>query len=92
MAKVQITVEIPEDVYLTLSSNGYSKGRLSVEAKRLLAAHLFQSGNLSLGKAAEMTELGLEPFIDFLNELKISVIDYDEEELDAEFKIPRKLI
>ena len=92
MGKVQITVEIPEDAYLTLSSNGYSKGRISTEAKRLLAAHLFQNGFLSLGKAAEMAELGLEAFVDFLNELKIPVIDYDEEELDAEFKIARELI
>ena len=39
-----------------------------------------------------MAELGLEAFVDFLDELKIPVIDYDEEELDAEFKIARELI
>ncbi len=86
MSKVKITVEIPEDAYLTLSSSGYSKGRISTEAKRLLAVHLFQNGLLSLGKAAELAEYGLGVFIDFLNELQVPVIDYEEEELEAEFK------
>ena len=60
MSNVQITIEIPEDAYLALSSSGYSKGRISKEAKRLLAARLFQNGFLSLGKSAELAELGWE--------------------------------
>jgi len=86
MSNVQITVEIPEDAYLTLSSSGYSKGRISTEAKGLLAVHLFQNGLLSLGKAAELAGYGLGVFIDFLNELQVPVIDYEEEELEKEFK------
>ena len=46
---------------------------------------------LSLGKAAELAELKLGAFIHFLNELEIPVIDYDEDELNAEFKIAKKL-
>lgn len=91
MSKVQIIVDIPEDAYLALSSSGYSKGRISVEAKGLLAAHLFQDGLLSLGKAAELADLNLGTFIDFLNKLNIPVIDYDEEELEAEFKAVEKI-
>jgi predicted HTH domain antitoxin len=90
MSNVQITIEIPEDAYLALSSSGYSKGRISKEAKRLLAARLFQNGFLSLGKAAELAELGMGVFIDFLNELQIPVIDYDDEELEAEFRAVNK--
>ena len=86
MSNVQITVEIPEDAYLTLSSSGYSKRRISTEARRLLAVHLFQNGLLSLGKAAELAGYGLGVFIDFLNELQVPVIDYEEEELEEEFK------
>jgi len=86
MSNVQITVEIPEDAYLTLSSSGYSKRRISTEARRLLAVHLFQNGLLSLGKAAELGGYGLGVFIDFLNELQVPVIDYEEEELEEEFK------
>jgi len=91
MNKVKITVDIPEDAYLALSSSGYSKGRISAEAKRLLAAHLFQDGLLSLGKAAELADLNLGSFIDFLNKLNIPVIDYDEDELEDEFKTIEKI-
>lgn len=62
-----------------------------MEAKILLAAHLFERGVLSLGKAAELAELSLGIFIHFLDELEISVIDYDEDELNAEFKIAKKV-
>ncbi len=91
MRKVKTNLEIPEDAYLALATIGYTKKRISLEAKSLLAAHLFERGVLSLGKAAELAELSLGVFIHFLDELKISVIDYDEDELNAEFKIARKL-
>jgi predicted HTH domain antitoxin len=81
MRKVKANLEIPEDAYLALSSSGYTKKRISSEAKSLLAAHLFERGVLSLGKA----------FIHFLDELEIPVIDYDDDELNAEFKIAKKL-
>ena len=91
MRKIKTNLEIPEDAYLTLSSSGYTKKRISSEAKNLLAAHLFQRGVLSLGKASELAELNLGVFIRFLDELGVPVIDYDEDELTAEFKIAKKL-
>ena len=91
MHKVTANLEIPEDAYLALSSSGYTKKRISSEAKSLLAAHLFEKGVLSLGKASELAELKLGSFIHFLDELEIPVIDYDDDELNAEFKIAKKL-
>ena len=91
MRKVKASLGIPEDAYLALSSSGYTKKRISLEAKSLFAAHLFKRGVLSLGKAAELAELNLGAFIRFLDELGIAVIDYDEDELNAEFKIAEKL-
>ena len=91
MRKVKTNLEIPEDAYLALSSSGYTKERISLEAKSLLAAHLFEKGVLSLGKAAELAEFNLGVFIRFLDELEIPVIDYNEDELNAEFKIAKKL-
>ena len=70
---------------------GILKKRISLEARSLFAAHLFEMGFLSLGKAAELAELSLGVFIRFLDELEISVIDFDEDELNAEFKIAKKL-
>ena len=91
MGKVKTSLEIPEDAYLALCSSGYTKQRISLEAKSLFAAHLFQRGVLSLGKASELAELNLGAFISFLDELEIPVIDYDEDELNAEFKMAKKL-
>ncbi len=91
MRKVKANLGIPEDAYLALSSSGFTKERISLEAKSLLAAHLFERDVLSLGKAAELAELSLGLFIRFLDELEIPVIDYDEDELSAEFKTAKKL-
>ncbi len=91
MGKITTKMEISEDVYLSLSIIGYSKQRISSEAKTLFAAYLFQKNLLSLGKAAELAELKLGQFISFLNELEIPVIDYEEDELDAEFETAMEL-
>jgi hypothetical protein len=38
-----------------------------------------------------LADLNLGAFIHFLDELEIPVIDYDDDELNAEFKIAKKL-
>ena len=91
MSKIKTILEIPEDAYLTLSASGYSKKKIAKDAKELLAGRLFKIGILSLGKAAELAEMPLGRFIDFLDTLEIPVISYDDEELIAEFKIVRGL-
>lgn len=91
MPKVKTTIELSEDAYLSLSSLGYSKKRIAEEAKHLLACNLFQKGMLSLGNAAELSGMKVEKFILLLNELNIPVIDYDEEELKAEFRTEKEL-
>ncbi len=92
MPKVKTTIELSEDAYLSLSSLGYSKKRIAEEAKHLLACNLFQRGVLSLGKAAELAGMEMERFILLLSELNIPVIDYDEEELKAEFKTEKEFV
>ena len=52
MRKVKANLEIPEDAYLALSSSGYTKKRISLEAKSLLAAHLFERGVFKPGKGS----------------------------------------
>lgn len=44
MRKAKTNLEIPEDAYLALATIGYTKKRISLEAKSLLAAHLFERG------------------------------------------------
>ncbi|PWQ95466.1 UPF0175 family protein [Leucothrix pacifica] len=49
-----------------------------------LAEHLFQSGGMSIGKAAKLAGMSLVAFTEHLSRLGISVVNYDPEELDAE--------
>lgn len=91
MGKVKAVLEISQDAYLALSSNGYTKERISVEAKRLLAVEFFRRGILSLGKAAELADLNLGGFISLLDASNIPVVDYDNEELDYEFETAKEL-
>lgn len=92
MGRVQAVLEISEDAYLALSSNGYTKERISVEAKWFLAAEFFRRGILSLGKAAELADLHLGRFITLLDASGIPVVDYDDEELDYEFETAEGLV
>ena len=91
MPKIKTVLEIPEDAYLALSASGYSKKKIARDAKELLAARLFKIGTLSLGKAAELAEMSLSRFIDFLDTLEIPVLSYDGEELSDEFKTVKEL-
>ena len=55
----------------------------------------FQDKILSLGKAAELSGLSKWNFIEYLGNNNISVIDYDDDEINREFdavdKISEKL-
>lgn len=92
MTKVKAVLEMSKDAYLALSSNGYTKERISLEAKRLLAADFFRRGILSLGKAAELADLNLGSFINLLDASNIPVVDYNDEELDYEFETAKELV
>jgi predicted HTH domain antitoxin len=88
---VKAVIDLPEDLYQTLSSHGLSKEVISKESKRLLALKCYRDKVLSLGKSAELSGLSLWDFIEFLGENNVSVIDYSEEQLSREFKSVEKL-
>ena len=87
MATTMIAVEtlVPEDVYLTLRAHGLHRQTLAEQFKRLLALYFYQKHLLSLGKAADLAAMGHWQFIDFLAENNTPVIDFSEDELEAEF-------
>ena len=91
MKNINAEIEIPEDAYLTLASSGYSKKLISSEAKRLLAIDLYKKSILSLGKATELSGQNMSQFIETLGTAGVPVVDYDEEELTAEYNLSKKL-
>ena len=84
-------IELPEDIYQTLSSHGLSKEAISKESRKLLALKCYRDKILSLGKSAELSGLSLQEFIEFLGANNVAVVDYGEEQLEKEFKSVEKL-
>ena len=85
-ATVSIETLVPEDIYLTLRANGLYRQNLSDQFKSLFALYAYKNYLLSLGKAALFAGMNRWEFIDFLSENKIPIIDFDEEELEMEYK------
>ena len=88
---VKAVIDLPKDLYQTLSSHGLSKEMISKETKKLLALKCYKDKILSLGKSAELSGLSMWEFIEFLGENNIAAIDYSEKQLEKEFKNIGKL-
>jgi predicted HTH domain antitoxin len=87
MAEVVVTFEtsIPEDVYITLRTQGLFREKLAECTQRLLAIRFFQERLLSLGQAARLARMNRWQFIELLAENDVPVLDFNEEELADEF-------
>jgi hypothetical protein len=57
MKSVQVIIDIPENLYLSLSSAGLTREKIVIESKKLLASKCFREKTLSLGRAAELSGL-----------------------------------
>jgi predicted HTH domain antitoxin len=88
---VKAVIDLPEDLYQTLSSHGLSKEAISKETRKLLALKCYKEKILSLGKSAELSGLSMWEFIEFLSGNNVAVIDYSEEQLGKEFKSIERL-
>jgi len=86
MGNVQAVIDIPEELYLSLSASGLTKERIANESRKLLALNCFKEKVLSLGRAAELSGLSKWDFIEYLSENEVPVVDYDQDEIRREFK------
>jgi predicted HTH domain antitoxin len=78
---MQVVVNIP-DQYLLDTTIGEIAGRL----KLYTALLMFQAGQLSAGAACEFAETDRYTFLAACKRHNIAVIDYDEDELEADFE------
>lgn len=78
---MQIVVNVP-DQYLFDMPGGEIAGRL----KLYTALLMFQAGQLSAGAACEFAEIDRYTFLAACKRHNIAVIDYDEDELENDFK------
>ncbi len=56
------------------------------DLKIALAVQLYREGRLTLKQAADLADFCVEDFMKILSEKKVSVINWDEGELDIELK------
>jgi predicted HTH domain antitoxin len=86
MGNVQAVIDLPEELYLSLSASGLTKERIANESRKLLALKCFKEKVLSLGRAAELSGLSKWDFIEYLSENEVPVVDYGQDEMRREFK------
>ena len=68
-----LTVDVPVDI---------SQRDLRIA----LAVQLYRDGKLTLKQAAELADFCIEDFMKILSEKRVSVINWDKEELEKEMK------
>ena len=86
MSNVQAVIDLPEELYLSLSAYGLTKERIANESRKLLSLKYFKDKFLSLGRAAELSGLSKWEFIEYLGENEVPVIDYDRDEIKRELE------
>jgi predicted HTH domain antitoxin len=80
------TVELPAELAAQFDPN-----HVSEEVARLLALELFREERVSLGRAAELCEMPLALFIDFVASHGVSPLRANFEELEEEKKSVERL-
>ena len=91
MGIVHAVIDLPEEVYLSLSSSGLTRERIVSESRKLLALKFFRDKILSLGKATQLSGLSKWDFIEYLSENQVPVVDHDEDEMRREVETAEKL-
>ena len=82
----ELTIQYPDDL---LVASGKPRKVVEDELRVVLAMKLFELGQFSLGKAAELAGMGKVRFMDELGRLRIPVIDLDDVETQEEMRAAR---
>lgn len=81
-----MTVQYPDDLVV---ASGRPRHQVEADLKFQLAVRLFEVGQLSLGKAAELAGWNKVRFADELGRMKLPVVNLDDEEIGAELRALR---
>ncbi len=82
----ELILEYPDDLIL---ASGKPRTEVERELKFQLAVRLFEVGQLSLGKAAELAGWNRVRFADELGRLKVPIVNLDDQEIEAELRASR---
>ena len=70
MENVQAIINLPKELYLSLSAYGLTKEKIAGESRKLLALKCFEDKILSMGMAAELSGLSKWDFIEYASDNK----------------------
>ena len=82
-----VNVEIPAEL---ASAAGFDPRNLSAETTRLLALELYREDKVSLGRAAELSQMPVEQFMEFLAQHNLP-LHYGVNELDEDRRTLERL-
>ena len=82
----ELTIQYPDDL---LVASGKPRRVVEDELRVMLAMKLFELGQLSVGKAAELAGMGKVRFTDELGRMHIPVINLDDAETQEELRAGR---
>lgn len=87
MSTRELRIPYPEDLP---ASVGQTPDEFEREMRFLVAAKLYELGRVTSGRAAELAQMDRVDFIDRLGAYRVSVWNYDPEELEREIKEARR--
>jgi predicted HTH domain antitoxin len=83
---MDVVIHYPDDLF---AASGKSREALEWALSVELAIRLFETGELSMGRAAALAGLSKAEFRDELTRQEVSWLNLDSEELGAEFRASR---
>ncbi len=86
MAPMRVEIELPGDLLTALDIPEADLGR---RAQEWVVLELFQEGEISAGKAAEILGSTKARFVDLLNERRLPYLDAEPGELEREMAAAR---
>jgi predicted HTH domain antitoxin len=81
MPQTTVKIGLPPEVSVAMRMIGLEGDKLAMAMRRATAIDLFRAGLLSIGKAAELADMGLSDFIDLLVRNGVTIAEYSAEDL-----------
>ena len=88
MKNAVIKFDIPAEILFSLNKNDEEFVK---DIKHIVSVEMYRKGALSLGKCSELAGLPKIDFIRLLNENKVSLFNWDNEELENEINVAMQM-
>ena len=91
MTQASLKVDVPEELLALLSKSRLAPRDKAAQVRLALAIHLFLTGEISLGKAAELTAETRADFEALLHQLGLPSVQYSEQDFQNDLNTSERL-